>query len=152
MNRRMARLLTETRVEAGMTQGEVADLVGIKKNTLCNYEHGLSEPTLDTLVDLFCVYGIDPSYAFAVSYGTPLREGVSSPEEERLLDLYRTADGRGRETILQTAKLEAHHAKEQQKWFRRRMEDLANESFLTGEEQLESQALSAYLEEESEEK
>ena len=52
MNRKLAALLQEARQKSGLTQEEVASRVALKKNTLSNYENGVSEPSLDTLVAL----------------------------------------------------------------------------------------------------
>ena len=38
--------LTATRINAGMTQNDVSKAMKISKNTLVNWEKGLSEPTI----------------------------------------------------------------------------------------------------------
>lgn len=41
--------LAKKRQERGLTLRQVADALGLKYKTYCNYEYGHREPTLDTL-------------------------------------------------------------------------------------------------------
>ena len=56
--------LKDARLKLNLTQKDVADAVGIKKNTLSNYENGVSSPDLDTLDTLFKLYKMDPDAVF----------------------------------------------------------------------------------------
>lgn len=44
--------LKEKRLEKNMTQAELADRLGIKRQRLSNYEVGIREPNIDTLKSL----------------------------------------------------------------------------------------------------
>lgn len=50
--------LAAARVNAGLTQEKVANLLGISKSTICSWEKGLSEPTLSQLRKLGTIYKI----------------------------------------------------------------------------------------------
>ena len=50
--------LAAARVNAGMTQEEVAKKMGISKNTVVNWEKGISEPTITQGLKLSELYGI----------------------------------------------------------------------------------------------
>ncbi len=50
--------LRKARLDAGYTQVQVADILGIGRSTLANYEVGRTEPDLNTLAqlaDFYCV-------------------------------------------------------------------------------------------------
>ena len=53
--------LKEGRANAKLKQSEVAEKIGIKGNTLSNYENGVSEPDIDTFCALCDIYNIDPA-------------------------------------------------------------------------------------------
>ncbi len=44
--------LKELRKNAGLTQQQLGDMVGVTKVSVCCYENGTRTPTLDTLIDL----------------------------------------------------------------------------------------------------
>ena len=44
--------LKRLRVEKGITQGELADKVGVQNTAICNYETGFREPNIETLKKL----------------------------------------------------------------------------------------------------
>lgn len=50
--------LKETRQAKGMTQLEVANILGTTKSSISRYELGESEPTLDRVVELAKIYGV----------------------------------------------------------------------------------------------
>lgn len=53
---RMLKLMFKRR-EAGLTQGELAKKVGLKRMTIYNYEAGLRKPTPDKLKEIANVLG-----------------------------------------------------------------------------------------------
>lgn len=61
---RLGEKLKNARQKLNLTQKEVSDSIGIKKNTLSNYENDVSSPDLDTLDALFKLYGLDPDTIF----------------------------------------------------------------------------------------
>lgn len=69
MNSYIIEKLKEGRANAKLKQSEVAKLIGIKGNTLSNYENGVSEPDIDTFCALCDIYKIDPSNILNEAYG-----------------------------------------------------------------------------------
>ena len=47
------------RTELGMTQTDLANAVGLKKNTVGSWEQGLSSPDIDTIAKLLSIYDMD---------------------------------------------------------------------------------------------
>ena len=68
MNDRLVKLLRERRMELGLKQKEVAQALGVKDNTLSNWETGRSSPDLDTFVALCGIYRMDAADAVAEAY------------------------------------------------------------------------------------
>lgn len=69
MNRYLIEKLKEGRTNAKLKQSEVAEKIGIKGNTVSNYENGVSEPDIDTFCTLCDIYNIDPSELLNEAYG-----------------------------------------------------------------------------------
>ena len=62
MNELLITRLRNARIENNMKQQDVADILGIKPNTLSNWEKGRTEPDIDTFVKLCDIYQIDCSF------------------------------------------------------------------------------------------
>lgn len=56
--------LAAARVNAGMTQEEVAKKMGVSKNTVVNWEKGSSEPTVTQGLELSKLYNMPLDYIF----------------------------------------------------------------------------------------
>ena len=56
-NEQIANNLKGYRVKAGLTQENVADLLGVDKRTIINYESNAGNVKLDTYVKLANIYG-----------------------------------------------------------------------------------------------
>lgn len=56
--------LKKARINKGYKQGDVEDLIGIKRSALSNYETGLSTPPVDKLRLLCDLYEIEPNELF----------------------------------------------------------------------------------------
>ena len=69
MNSYIIEKLKEGRMNAKLKQSEVAEMIGIKGNTLSNYENGVSEPDIDTFCALCDIYNIDPYNIINAAYG-----------------------------------------------------------------------------------
>lgn len=52
------------RKNMGLTQQEMADSIGVRKTTICNYESGYATPTLATLKKLMHVFNLNANYFF----------------------------------------------------------------------------------------
>lgn len=91
MNSYIIEKLKEGRTNAKLKQSEVAKLIGIKGNTLSNYENGVSEPDIDTFCALCDIYKIDPSNILNEAYGLGI-QGESfkiKPSEIELIKKWR---------------------------------------------------------------
>ena len=101
MNEYLVKTLKEGRLNKGLKQSDVAEKVGVKPNTLSNYENGVSEPDIDTFANLCEIYGLDFSYVLGEAYGL----GVSGtdfdikPSEIEHIKKYRDLDVHGREMV-----------------------------------------------------
>ena len=51
--------LRAARVNADLTQQEVADKIGVSKHTIINWERGRTKPKKHILIVLSSIYGID---------------------------------------------------------------------------------------------
>lgn len=56
--------LAAARVNAGLTQGEVADMMHVGKQTIVSWEKGLSEPKITQARQLSDIYGMPLDYIF----------------------------------------------------------------------------------------
>lgn len=91
MNKYIIEKLREGRANAKLKQSEVAKKIGIKGNTLSNYENGVSEPDIDTFCALCDIYNIDPSNILNEAYGLGVQgqEFKIKPSEIEHLKKYR---------------------------------------------------------------
>ncbi len=58
----LGKRLKELRKSVGMTQSNLGSLVNVTKVSICCYEKGTRTPTLETLIDLANVFGVDVNY------------------------------------------------------------------------------------------
>ncbi len=101
MNKYIIEKLKEGRANAKLKQSEVAEKIGIKGNTLSNYENGVSEPDIDTFCALCDIYNIDPSSILNEAYGLNVQgdEFKIKPSEIEHIKKYRALDHHGQETV-----------------------------------------------------
>lgn len=101
MNEYLVKALKEGRANKGLKQSDVAELVGVKANTLSNYENGVSEPDIDTFANLCEIYGLDFSYVLGEAYGLNV-SGTNfdiRPSEIEIIKNYRSLDPHGKEMV-----------------------------------------------------
>ena len=97
MNEDLLRILRARRSELGLKQKDVAETMGIKCNTLSNWETGRTGLDLDTYVKLCGIYGLDAAAAMDEAY--KLKGDAPSPAEMRHLRTLRSLDEHGREVV-----------------------------------------------------
>lgn len=114
MNKYIIEKLKEGRTNAKLKQSEVAEKIGIKGNTLSNYENGVSEPDIDTFCALCDIYGIDPSRILNEAYGLSVQgdDFRIKPSEIEHIEKYRTLDHYGQETVSYILNREAERVKQ----------------------------------------
>jgi len=61
--------LKRYRLQNNMTQSEVASLLGVKDNTITNYEKGTSKPNLETIITLCNIYRVNPVELLNEAFG-----------------------------------------------------------------------------------
>ena len=59
--------LKELRIEHGMTQQKLANLLNIKQQSYIRYEYGTGEPSLDTLINLAQIFDVTTDYLLGIS-------------------------------------------------------------------------------------
>lgn len=97
---RMGDNLRSLRDARGLSQGQVAKMVGKTRSAISQYESGAIVPRMGTLEALARVYGVrkseivDPHYTFAAVE----LDGLSTREAE-LLDAFRRMDERDRRVV-----------------------------------------------------
>lgn len=92
--------LRERREQLGLTQGEVASLLGITPSAVGNYENGVSTPKADILFKVFDALKCDANYLFQDEMTSFSTENSATPEEmENLVKKYRTLDNYGKKQV-----------------------------------------------------
>ena len=101
MNKYIIEKLKEGRANAKLKQSEVAEKIGIKGNTLSNYENGVSEPDIDTFCALCDIYNVDPSSILNEAYGLNVQgdEFKIKPSEIEHIKKYRALDPHGKSHV-----------------------------------------------------
>lgn len=69
MNEYLVSKLKEGRINKGLKQSDVTKFTGIKNTTLSNYENGITEPDIDTFLQLCELYELDYAGILAEAYG-----------------------------------------------------------------------------------
>lgn len=75
----LVELLRNARIAKGFKQKDVAYRLGIKDNTLSNWETGRTEPDMDTFLELCDIYGIDAAKALSDAYGGASSANKNTP-------------------------------------------------------------------------
>ncbi|MGM9619531.1 MAG: XRE family transcriptional regulator [Oscillospiraceae bacterium] len=87
--------IRQRREELGLSRLELAELLGVSRSAVGNYEIGISAPREEVLLKLFEVLQTEPNYLFQDSFSGP---SAVSTEERRLVERYRALSRAGRET------------------------------------------------------
>jgi len=105
----VARKLKELRIEHKLTQNQIAALLNISREAYCMYENQKRQLNYESLCVLADFYHVTLDYLLGRSDHPGLAEPLNR-EETMLLNYYRDLDERGRENILDMAKLEYKRA------------------------------------------
>ena len=99
--------LKERREQLGLTQSEVASLLGITPGAVGNYENGVSTPKADILFKVFDALKCDANYLFQDEMNECSQEDAATPlEMEHLVKKYRDLDEHGKKMVDFTLKEE----------------------------------------------
>lgn len=74
------------REKKGISQTELAQMLGIKNNRVSNWEQGLNRPDADILAKLCCLLDVSPSELL----GVQLMDGELSEQERKVIAAYRS--------------------------------------------------------------
>lgn len=78
--------LRQAREMAGLTQQDLAKKLGVTKNSISNYENGVSSPKWDILVKIFDVLRVDPNFLYQDDFSSELTEAhILTPQQSALL-------------------------------------------------------------------
>lgn len=88
MNNTILKILKTARNNKNYTQKFVAEAIGVKGNTIGNYENGITEPDIDTFVRLCNLYDLNYKTVLDEAYGTSNDDSLSISENE-LIKKYR---------------------------------------------------------------
>lgn len=77
--------LKEARKNSGMTQAEVAKIVGVAKNTYCNWEQGTREPNILKIKALAKLFGVSVDYLVGFEKQDALVTAQNKYGKERVL-------------------------------------------------------------------
>lgn len=104
--------LKERREQLGLTQSEVASLLGITPGAVGNYENGVSTPKADILFKVFDALKCDANYLFQDEMNERSQEDAATPlEMEHLVKKYRDLDDHGKEMVNFTLEKETDRIK-----------------------------------------
>lgn len=101
MNEYLISKLREGRIHKGFKQSDVTQYTGIKNTTLSNYENGITEPDIDTFLQLCELYELDYAGILAEAYGLSVQgeDFKIRPSEIEVAKKYRALDPHGQETV-----------------------------------------------------
>lgn len=99
MNELLIERLKSARTDKGLKQQDVAEQLGIKANTISNWEKGRTEPDIDTFVKLCDIYEIDCASLLSDVYAFKRISNDISLSEYNLIKKYRDLDDHGQETV-----------------------------------------------------
>lgn len=93
--------IKQRRVELGLTQPELAKLVGISKGSIGNYESNVSSPNEKILFKLFEILKCDANFLYQDDFQYNLtNENVAQDSKEiKLLTYYRQLDVYGKDMV-----------------------------------------------------
>lgn len=99
--------LKNCRIENGFTQKKLAEMLGLSKNSICEWEKGRCEPSIDMLKKISEIFRIDLNSLLELdesSLSKPIltKVNLSAPEKE-LLRVYRSLSENGKNTLIGSA-------------------------------------------------
>lgn len=98
MDKDFAATLKNSRLEAGFSQKDICDKLGVKQATFSAWETGRAEPSLDMLLKLCQLYNIcDVLTAFGYRNNSQGDSLLLNPNEIDLVKNYRLLDNYGKE-------------------------------------------------------
>lgn len=88
--------LKESRINAGYTQEQLANKLGVAKSTLSGYESGNRDPSMYTISKMMEILNVDANFLWQDDTDFPMQV---SYEEIKHIEKYRALDQYGQETV-----------------------------------------------------
>lgn len=92
--------LKQRRMALKLTQQQLADMIGAKKNTISNYECGISSPNEDVIIALMAALQCDANYLFDYSEPVQCDSLPLMTGEKQMLDYFRGFNKEGQDKLL----------------------------------------------------
>lgn len=92
--------LKQARLQKGLTQVQLASLLGVSKGAVGNYESGASAAKEEVMYKIFDVLEVDPNFLFQDEYNPPNKSDMTELEEQ-LLQNFRDLNEEGQEKVLE---------------------------------------------------
>lgn len=97
-------ILKELRIDRNLTQKQLSEMLDLSKNTVCEYEKGRAEPSIETLLKLSGIFGVSVDYLLGREddFGNVVvsENNEITPEEKELLTLFRSLPNIRRKTVM----------------------------------------------------
>lgn len=94
--------IVEQTTKMNISGKELGNMLGLKKSPLTDWKNGKSNPTLEQFGKMCEIFAISAEWLLTGKEAAEL-----SPEEQKLVDLYRVADTRGKRNIMRSAEAES---------------------------------------------
>lgn len=90
-------ILQQLRKDRDLKQDYVAKQVGVKKNTISNYENNVSKPHYEQLVKLCNLFKVEPNYL--MQDDITIKTSQLSPEDQYIIDKYKSLTPHDKEIV-----------------------------------------------------
>lgn len=91
--------IKEARKEMGMTQEDLARVLGVTKSAIANYESETSHPKEPVMYKMFSALNVDANYLFQDVINLPKERNDISLAEHEHIKKYRSLDDHGKKVI-----------------------------------------------------
>ena len=108
--------LKDLRSEKNLTQKQLADMLVLSKNSICEYEKGRSEPNIDTLIKLADIFNcsIDYLVGHANEFGVININASLDNEEVFLLSAFKNLSPEAKQYLISSAEFLLNYEKSKQ--------------------------------------
>ena len=92
--------IKERRLELGLTQEALANMIGVTKGAVANYENGVSTPKIELMFRLFTALDCDANYLHQDEMKDSAFGETATPEEfDKVIKKYRALDEHGKKAV-----------------------------------------------------
>ena len=94
------KILKMLRKEKGLTQQELGQMVGLKKEAIYKYEKGIVvNPKRSLIAKLANIFNVSPSYLLGISETRIIQKTEYTDDEKRLVENFRKLNSLGKERL-----------------------------------------------------